>query len=203
MRINSFVKKSMTTKGSYCTINLILDLDFHMDKAFNSSIDHLNNILFDYEEDQPGKQIVNGADFADTYHKQVLSIILNPSLLQSKDIMEEAKIKAQSYLKIPNFSIGAYSDSKGLLYTRKKISEWYYRRDGYKINEDDLYLTNGGNNAYEHAINLITNPGDSILLPNPCYPFYINLNNSIKLENIFYDVQNGINVITYNQPLVR
>ncbi len=132
--------------------------------------------------------------FAEKYIKQVIAVCLNSKLLESKEIMMEAKQKANQYLKVKGFNIGAYSDSKGLLLARRNIANWYLERDGYKINEDEIYLTNGGMNSYDHVASLICKPGDSIVIPNPCYPLYkrYNESNEIKsLEYNYYGIEEG------------
>jgi aspartate/methionine/tyrosine aminotransferase len=163
-------------------------MDFHKENSYDRKSDNMKNLLFtDVNIDNvPQEQLSCSASFAQKYNNQVIATILNPKLLQSEEILPEAKEKAQNYLKIKNFSVGAYSDSKGLALSRKNIANWYYERDGHKIEEDDIFLVNGGINGYDHAVNVISNPGDSILMPNPCYPFYLNFNKCANLENVFY-----------------
>jgi aspartate/methionine/tyrosine aminotransferase len=183
----------------------LLDLGFHKENAINSSSIKFDNILSKRLDDQeytiPKPNFSLEGSFADKYIKQVMAVIMNKSLLDSKEIMQEAKEKAQQYLKIKGFNVGAYSDSKGIPFVRKNLANWYYERDGYKIDEDSIYLTNGGINAYDHVISLITESGDSVLLPNPCYPIYKRYNLANSVENLFYEFEcmeegkpTGINV---------
>ncbi len=114
---------------------------------------------------------------------------MNPKLLESSNIMKEAKEKANQYLKIKGFNVGAYSDSKGLPIVRKNLAKWYKERDGYDISEDSIYLTNGGINAYDHIISLICETDDCVILPNPCYPLYENYNKASCVQSLFYSFE--------------
>jgi hypothetical protein len=185
----------------YKIFNFNKDINLHREKAFNNNSYLIPKFFFnhfgnDNDYDICPPNIQTEASFADMYIKGVIACILNPKLLESPEILNESKIKAKSYLKIKNFSIGAYSESKGLLAARRNLVKFYMERDeGYKIDEEDIFLTNGGNNSYDHMITLIHNPGDSILVPNPCYPLYLAYNTISDLENIFYDVnEKEINV---------
>jgi aspartate/methionine/tyrosine aminotransferase len=127
-------------------------------------------------------------NFANEYRKQVLSCVFNDKLLNHKEIIPEAKEKAKYYLQKLNIKIGAYSESRGILGIRRNLVKVYQERDnGAKVDEDDIYLTNGGNNCYDHVVNFITNPGESILVPNPCYPLFHLYNTAQGLNNVFYD----------------
>ncbi len=183
----------------------MLDLDFHKENSINHSSLKIDNILSkslndnDYVIPKPSFSLDN--TFADKYVKQVMAVVMNKSLLDSKEIMQEAKDKAKQYMKIKGFNVGAYSDSKGMPTVRKNLAAWYLERDGYKIEEDQIYLTNGGINAYDHVISLITEAGDCVLLPNPCYPVYQRYNQANAVESLFYEFEgieegkpSGINV---------
>jgi aspartate/methionine/tyrosine aminotransferase len=130
--------------------------------------------------------------FANTYIKEVIACIINPSKLSS--VSTEVREKANSYLKT-GLNVGAYSDSKGALLIRNNLAKWYKQRDGYAISQEDIYLTNGGVNAYDHVISLINSPGESALVPNPCYPLFIDYNVSYGVKNIFYNSKDKLNVI--------
>lgn len=128
--------------------------------------------------------------FASKFAREVVSILLNQKLLDNRNISKEAKQKANSYLKIKNFSIGAYSDSQGIVQIRKNLIDWYFNRDGYKPEEDDLFLTYGRINSYEHVLTTIADSANGIVVPSPCYPFYLNFNRAMGLENVFYNYEN-------------
>jgi aspartate/methionine/tyrosine aminotransferase len=133
---------------------------------------------------------VESENFANKFNKEVLACIINKELINSNLISNEAKEKAKKYLSIKGFAVGAYSDSRGVNLIRKNlISNFYKKRDiESKINEDEIYLVNGSMNAYDHAINFIFNPGETVILPNPCYKLFMNFNNSLGLKNMFYNI---------------
>jgi aspartate/methionine/tyrosine aminotransferase len=188
--------------NNYCNIYIIslkiIDESFHNEMFLNRFVKHMPMIFSKDPKDDKYPYVsppfIHTDDyFADKYVKEVLSCLINQKLLQSDEIMPEAKQKAKTYLKIKNFSVGAYSESAGLLQVRRDLAKWYEERDeGYKIDEDSMMLVNGGNNCYDHAMNLICNSGDSILVPNPCYPLFLNYNEGNKLENLYYNLnRNG------------
>jgi aspartate/methionine/tyrosine aminotransferase len=123
-------------------------------------------------------------NFANKFNKEILACVLNTQLLNADFITKEAKDKAKNYLSIKGFSVGAYSDSSGVTFIRKNlVNNFYKKRDiDPKINEDEIYLVNGSMNAYDHAINFICNPGETVILPNPCYKLYMNFNIAFGLK---------------------
>ena len=166
-------------------LNSILPEAFKIDILVNNSSDHLH------------AKVDSSNVFANVYNKEVLACIINPELLNS-DFSNEVKEKAKYYLSA-GIKVGAYSDSKGALIIRRNLAKWYKERDGFEINEDHIYLTNGGINTYEHVVNFVNNPGDSVLVPNPCNPFIINFNISYGLNNITYDCMKGTIDVCYSK----
>lgn len=182
-------------------------MNFHGNKAVNASTHKLINVwdkdihkkdcLLNHEEsaNQEHKNLypfftIEKENFANHFNKEVLACVLNTNLLKSDIISKEAKEKAKIYLAIKGFSVGAYSDSRGVNLIRKNlINNFYNKRDpNPKIKEDDIYLVNGSMNAYDHAINFICNPGETVILPNPCYKLFPNFNTAFGLKSIFYNV---------------
>ena len=71
--------------------------------------------------------------------------------------------KAREFQKLKGFNLGAYSESRGILKVREAIGEHMRNREGIKeINLNDMYLCNGGMNAYDYAVNLMYNPGEKV-----------------------------------------
>lgn len=97
------------------------------------------------------------SQFAKTYISQVMSICLNPNLLQTKNLilMPEAIKKASKYIK--STKLGAYSCAKGIESIRKNIAAHISERDNLKVAEDDIFLLYGGMDAYQHIIGLFNN----------------------------------------------
>ena len=100
---------------------------------------------------------------AHNFIHETLATIINPKLLESKEISPEAKEKASKYLKVPGFNVGAYSESRGQLFLRKNLAKYIERRDVFPINPDNIYLANGALNSYDHILQLIFNPGEKVL----------------------------------------
>ena len=162
------------------------------DKDFNKKHCLLN---FDEFGNQEHKNIypfftIEKNNFANEFNKEVLACVLNPQLLKADFISKEAKEKANKYLTIKSFCVGGYSDSRGVPFIRKNlVNNFYKKRDeDPRIKEDDVYLVNGSMNGYDHAINFVCNPGETVILPNPCYKLYINFNIAFGLKNMFYEI---------------
>jgi len=184
-----------------------LDMNFHGNKGINPSTAKLVNIwdkditkkdcLLNLDEisNQEHKNLypyftLEKENFANKFNKEVLACILNNQLINSNFISKEAKEKAKKYLSIKGFAVGAYSDSRGVNLIRKNlVNNFYKKRDlNSNINEDEIYLVNGSMNAYDHAINFICNPGETVILPNPCYKLFMNFNIGFGLKNMFYNI---------------
>jgi len=62
-------------------------------------------------------------------------------------------------------------DSKGLIRARKTVQE-YYSSLGKKIDIDDIFITPSTSEAYSFLFKLLLNPGDEVMIPQPCYPLF-------------------------------
>mmetsp|Transcript_121832 Transcript_121832/g.192972 ORF Transcript_121832/g.192972 Transcript_121832/m.192972 type:complete len:482 (+) Transcript_121832:59-1504(+) len=110
-----------------------------------------------------------------TFHRQVLSILTNPSLMNDSSFPEDVKARAGTYL--ASFGkFGAYSHSKGVDHFRQEIARFITRRDGANLpasNPEHIFLTNGASDAVKSVLHmLIRGPDDAILVPVPQYPLY-------------------------------
>jgi aspartate/methionine/tyrosine aminotransferase len=159
--------------------NSITPESLKFDLLKNDSVEHLN------------AKVNSNNTFASQFNKEVIACIMNPSLLSS--VSTYVRDKANSYLK-SGINVGAYSDSRGALLVRRNLQKWYKRRDGFAISEDEIYLTNGGVSAYDHVISLIYSPGESALMPNPCYPYFLDYNIAYGVKNIFYNSKDKLDV---------
>ncbi len=153
--------------------------------------------LLSYEEstNQEQKNIhpfffIEKENFANKFNKEVLACVLNINLLNSDLISKEAKEKAKFYLSIKGFAVGAYSESRGINLIRENLIKNFYKKrdEDPKITENEIYLVNGFMNAYEHAINFISNAGETIIMPNPCDKLLANVNTAFGLKNMFYNI---------------
>jgi aspartate/methionine/tyrosine aminotransferase len=167
-----------------------IDTNFHKQNAF-SDLPLMAPDFYKYEKDyidliHPVIDIEE--NFANKYIKQVVGCVLNEKLLNNSDIIPEARAKAKYYLNTLSIKVGAYSESRGILGLRRNLVKIYQKRDnGGKLDEDELYLTNGGNNCYDHVMSFISNPGESVLVPNPGYPLFHYYNTVNGLNNVYYD----------------
>ncbi|MCD6080125.1 MAG: aminotransferase class I/II-fold pyridoxal phosphate-dependent enzyme, partial [Candidatus Omnitrophica bacterium] len=67
----------------------------------------------------------------------------------------------------------SYTSNQGLPQLRKIISQYIHRRFGVKYDPDDeVLITVGVSEAYDLAIRAVVNPGDEVLVPQPCYVCY-------------------------------
>lgn len=66
-----------------------------------------------------------------------------------------------------------YSVSKGIPNLRQALCSWYSRR--YDVNldsENEVIATMGAKEGLSHLIMAVTQPGDTVLAPNPTYPIH-------------------------------
>lgn len=52
------------------------------------------------------------------------------------------------------------------------IQDWYRNRYGVRLQEDEIFPLKGSQEALSHIPLALCNPGDLVLLPDPCYPIY-------------------------------
>ena len=112
-----------------------------------------------------------------TFIRQILSLMEYPALLNNpnidllypKDVIERAK----EYLRDTKFGIGAYSNSQGFYFVVKDIANFIEKRDGYKTDPKNIFLSNGASEGIQmFLLTIIRNKNDGVLLPIPQYPLY-------------------------------
>ncbi len=67
--------------------------------------------------------------------------------------------------------ITSYTSNYGLLELREAIAE-YYTKFGLNRNPDNVLITTGVSEGVDLALRAILNPGDAVLIPEPCYVSY-------------------------------
>jgi aminotransferase len=73
----------------------------------------------------------------------------------------------------PSPSYNRYAHSRGLPKLRAAIAAYYRRRYGLEVDPDaELLVTNGGAGALWLAVFTLTNPGDEVIIPDPCYMLF-------------------------------
>ena len=63
-----------------------------------------------------------------------------------------------------------YTPALGLPALRNAISRFYAQRYGAEVEADRIVVTPGASGALLLALSLLVDPGDEVLLPDPCYP---------------------------------
>lgn len=74
----------------------------------------------------------------------------------------------------------------GLRTARAAIAEHYYARRGLHTHHDRVGLTASTSEAYAHLLDLLCDPGDVILVPNPSYPLLSYLAEREQIEVVTY-----------------
>jgi len=65
-----------------------------------------------------------------------------------------------------------YTDAKGILDLRKKISEYLNKRLNIKYDPNDIVVTNGGKQAIYNILLAMINPGDEVMIFDPSWVSY-------------------------------
>jgi aminotransferase len=67
----------------------------------------------------------------------------------------------------------SYTSNQGLPQLRKLISQYLYKKFNLQYDpEEEILITVGVSEAYDLAIRALVNPGDEVLVPQPCYVSY-------------------------------
>lgn len=127
-----------------------------------------------------------------TFLRQVMALCAYPDLLNSDIFPLDAKEKAKAFLKsCGGQSVGAYTDSAGLLIVRQAIADFIKNRDdGVPCNTDDIFLTTGASGGIKIIMELLLNgPGEKpagFMIPIPQYPLYSATISEYSAEQIGY-----------------
>ena len=62
-------------------------------------------------------------------------------------------------------------DPREIISARETIRV-YYKEIGRNVNVNDIFITQETSETYSYLFKLLLNPGDEILIPQPCYPFF-------------------------------
>jgi len=63
-----------------------------------------------------------------------------------------------------------YTASIGLPQLRQAVSDYYGERLGVKVSPSRIVITAGASGAFLLTLGTLLNPGDEVLMPDPCYP---------------------------------
>ncbi|KAK5135783.1 hypothetical protein LTR08_004609 [Meristemomyces frigidus] len=114
-----------------------------------------------------------------TFFRQVASILENPGLLDSEEMLEkhcgyksDVFERARQLLKDVK-SVGAYSQSQGAPGIRQSVANFIERRDGYPADAATIFLSAGASSGVNTLMNVIcATPQTGVLVPIPQYPLY-------------------------------
>lgn len=67
-----------------------------------------------------------------------------------------------------------YTSNSGLMALREEVSNYYERKHGLSYDpRNEVFITVGGSEAIDMAIRAMVDPGDEIIIPEPCYVSYV------------------------------
>jgi aspartate/methionine/tyrosine aminotransferase len=111
-----------------------------------------------------------------TWIRQVLALAEYPELLDSpasREFPQDVIDTARLIVRESKHGLGAYTDSKGMLFIRKAIAEFIRERDGIPADPEMIYLTDGASKGVQTILRiLISEAQDGIMIPIPQYPLY-------------------------------
>ena len=124
-----------------------------------------------------------------TFNREVLSLLLNPSLMTSRpDFTSESIDRAKEYLAAIVGGVGAYSNSQGLEIVRKEVARFISRRDGFASDPSNIFLTAGASAGVKMIYQALISPSrkDGIMVPIPQYPLYSALSTLMGAQLVGY-----------------
>lgn len=62
-----------------------------------------------------------------------------------------------------------YTEAAGLIELRKKIADYYYQRYSIEVAPERIFVTPGASGAFLLALGVSLNPGEEVLMADPCY----------------------------------
>lgn len=63
-----------------------------------------------------------------------------------------------------------YTEAAGLPELRNRIAEYYREQYGVELNPHRIFVTPGASGAFLLAFGISLNPGEQVMMPDPCYP---------------------------------
>ncbi len=86
-----------------------------------------------------------------------------------------------------------YTAATGLPVLKNKISEFYQHRYGVQVSPERVIITPGASGAFLLSLGVSLNPGEEILMPDPCYPCNNNFVRFFGGRTKFVDVNASTN----------
>ncbi|KAK0051536.1 alanine aminotransferase 2 [Biomphalaria pfeifferi] len=113
-----------------------------------------------------------------TFLRQVVALCVYPPLMKDPSFPDDAKQRADRILNsCGGRSLGAYSDSAGVLVIKEDVAKYIAERDGIPADPLNIYLCGGASEGIRNVMKLLmtTLPGKEragIMIPIPQYPLY-------------------------------
>jgi|SRR5579859_4494607 len=79
-----------------------------------------------------------------------------------------------------------YGPSAGLLTLRQALAAKVQRVNGFAASPEEISITAGGTGALMAALQVISGPGDEVLIPDPAWPMYTNMLASVGAQAVSY-----------------
>ncbi|XP_029646883.1 alanine aminotransferase 1 [Octopus sinensis] len=110
--------------------------------------------------------------------RQVVTLCVFPDLMTEPNFPSDAKDRAQRILNdCGGKSVGAYSDSAGLMVVRKDIADFISKRDGQPASFENVYLSTGASDGIKTIMKMLMTGKSGkdragVMIPIPQYPLY-------------------------------
>lgn len=106
------------------------------------------------------------------------------------------QVVKDAYINAINEDMTSYSHNKGLIETRRAVSQYFYNKYNFRYSEEEIIITNGASEALDTSLRSIINIGDEILIPGPIYAGYIPLIETLGGKPVFIDTTHSNYKIT-------
>ena len=84
----------------------------------------------------------------------------------------------------------SYTSNQGLYELRSQIARFLNNKHNIKYNPEEILITTGVSEALDLALRAILNPGDKVLIPDPCYVSYYPVSFLAGATPIFINTKN-------------
>ncbi|EJY95541.1 MULTISPECIES: aminotransferase class I/II-fold pyridoxal phosphate-dependent enzyme [Staphylococcus] len=106
------------------------------------------------------------------------------------------QVVKDAYINAINEDMTSYSHNKGLIETRRAVSQYFYHKYNFQYSEEEIIITNGASEALDTSLRSIINIGDEILIPGPIYAGYIPLIETLGGKPVYIDTTHSNYKIT-------
>lgn len=133
-----------------------------------------------------------------TFIRQVVTLCLNPALMEDPNIPEDTKQRAQEVLAgCKGSSLGSYSDSAGIETIRRHVAQYIEQRDGFPSCWDNIILCAGASEGIRGMLKMMIKHDNGIkpgvMIPIPQYPLYSATIAEFDLHQIGYYLNESTN----------